>query len=76
VEDSAEVVLLLGGVGKAAVGRAAGHVTVLATGAVRDLGAKHLLDGGDTGENPQIRVGDPRELLCYKGQSALVFRGN
>ena len=67
-EDSAEVLLLLGGVGEAAVGRAGGHVAVMAAGAEGDRGALHLLDGGDTSEDPEIRVRDPGELLCCEAR--------
>lgn len=68
VEDVAEMVLGLGGVGKTAIGSAGSDVTVLATGAVGDLGALHLLDGADTGKDPEIGVGDPRELLYWRSQ--------
>ena len=65
VEDVAEVVLALGGVGQAAVGSARGHVPILAAGAVRDDGAQHLLHGAHAAEDPQVRVGDPGELGCF-----------
>lgn len=64
VEDVAEMVLGLGGIRKTAVGSAGSDITVLATGAVGDLGALHLLDGADTGKDPEVGVGDPRELGC------------
>ena len=64
VEDVAEMVLGLGGIRKAAIGSAGSDITVLATRAVGDLGAHHLLDGADTGKDPEIGVGDPRELGC------------
>ena len=64
VEDVAEVVVGLGGVGEAAVGGAAGDVLVLATRAVGDRGTEHLLDGADATEDPEIRESDPGELLC------------
>lgn len=64
VEDVAEMVLGLGGIGKTTIGSAGSDVTVLTAGAVGNLGAKHLLDGADTGKNPEIGVGDPWELGC------------
>jgi len=67
-EDGADVLLVLGSVRETAVGSAVRDVTVGAAGAVGDLGALHLLDGGNTGKNPEIRVGDPRELLCRRSQ--------
>ena len=59
VEDGAQVRLLLGTVGEAAVGRAHGDVAVGAAGAPGDGGALHLLDGADAGEGPEVRVGYP-----------------
>ena len=58
-EDSAQVGLLFGAVGEAAVGGAEAEVAVLAAGAPGDGGALHLLDGADAGEGPEVRVGDP-----------------
>ena len=65
VEDGAEVRLLLGAVGEAAVGRAHGDVAVGAAGAPGDGGALHLLDGADAGEGPEVRVGYPG-VFCWK----------
>lgn len=62
-EDGADVVLVLGGVGETAVGGAEGDVAVLSTRPPGDDGALHLLDGADAGQRPQVRVGDPGELL-------------
>ena len=62
-EDGADVASVLAGVGKTAIGCAEGDVAVGAASAVWDLGALHFLDGADTGEDPQIRVGDPWEGL-------------
>lgn len=62
VEDVAEVVGALGGIGETAVGSASGEVTVRTAGTVGDIRTLHLLDGTDTGEDPEIGVGDPGEL--------------
>ena len=59
VEDGAEVGLLFGPVGEAAVGRAHGYVPGGAAGAPGDGGALHFLDGADAGEGPEVRVGYP-----------------
>lgn len=63
-EDAAEVVRALSGIWKTSVWGAGGDVLVLATWAVWDSWALHLLDGADTRENPEIGVRDPWELLC------------
>lgn len=60
-EDGADVAAVLGCVGEAAVGCAEGKVAVAAARAVRDLGALHLLDGGDAAQDPEVRVADPGE---------------
>ncbi len=59
-EDGAQVRLVLGAVGEAAVGRAHGDVAVGPAGAPGDDGALHFLDGADAGEGPEVRV-------CYPG---------
>ena len=66
VEDGAQVGLLFGAVGEAAVGRAHGYVPVGAAGAPGDGGALHFLDGADAGEGPEVRVGYPR-ILGWEG---------
>ena len=63
VEDGAEVRLVFGAVGEAAVGRAHGDVAVGAAGAPGDDGALHFLDGADAGEGPEVRVAYPGEFL-------------
>ena len=65
VEDVAQVVLALGAVRQAAVGRAEGHVAVGAPRPPRDRGALHLLEGAHAAQRPQVRVRDPRELLLH-----------
>ena len=64
VEDVTDVLGALGSIGKTAVGSAGREVTVSTAGPVRNLRSQHLLDGADTTEDPEIRVGDPGELLC------------
>lgn len=61
-EDGADVVLVLGGIRQTPIGGAGRDVLVLTAGSPRDDGATKLLDGGGTGQSPQIRVGDPGEL--------------
>lgn len=63
VEDGAKVLLLLGSVGETAVGSAVRDITVVTAGSPGNLGALHLLDGSDTSKSPEVRVGDPGELL-------------
>ena len=63
VEDGAQVGLVFGAVGEAAVGRAHGYVTVGAAGAPGDGGALHFLDGADAGEGPEVGVGYPGVFL-------------
>ena len=67
VEDGAEVRLVFGAVGEAAVGRAHGDVAVGAAGAPGDDGALHFLDGADAGEGPEVGVGYPGEFLWGLG---------
>lgn len=73
VEDGAQVLLLLGAVGKTTVGSAVRDVTVVAARSPGNLGALHLLDGGDTCQGPEIGVGDPGELLCNGCQLLLAL---
>ena len=58
-EDGAQVALILGAVGQAAVGCAHGDVAVSTAGAPRDERALHFLDGADAGKGPEVRVGYP-----------------
>ncbi len=58
-EDGAEVGLVFGTVGQAAVGCAHGYVAVCAARAPGDGGALHFLDGADAGEGPEVGVGYP-----------------
>ena len=62
-EDGAQVGLVLGAVGQAAVGRAHGHVAVCAARAPGDGGALHFLDGADASEGPEVGVGYPGMFL-------------
>lgn len=62
VEDVTQVLGALAGVGETAIGSASSSLTVTAARSVRDNGAVHLLDGADTAEDPEIRVGDPGVL--------------
>lgn len=62
-ENGAEMRLVFRAVGKAAVGRAQAGVTIRPAGPPGDGGALHLLDRADAGEGPEVRVGDPGELL-------------
>lgn len=64
VEDVSEVAVGLGGIGETTIRSAGGDVAVSAARSVGDSGTLHLLDGADTAENPEIRVGDPGELGC------------
>lgn len=61
-EDITDVTVALGGVGKTAIGGTGGNVPVLTAGAPGDDGATELLNGGGTGQSPQVGVGDPGEL--------------
>ncbi|KAI3477905.1 hypothetical protein L1887_60212 [Cichorium endivia] len=63
VKDVAQVVGTLVAVRQAAVGSALVGSRVLAARAPGDLGTAELLDGGDTAERPEVRVGDPGELV-------------
>jgi hypothetical protein len=65
VEDGAEMLLLLGSIRETAVGSAVRNITVVAAGSPGDLGALHLLDGSNTSKSPEVRVGDPGELLLH-----------
>ena len=62
VEDVAEVVGALSGVGQTAVGGASNGLAVATARTEGDDGTLHLLDGGDATEDPEIGVGEPREL--------------
>lgn len=63
VEDVAQMAVLLAGIRQPAVARHEGSVAVGAARSPCDGGTLHLLDGGDAGEGPEVRVGDPGELL-------------
>lgn len=63
-EDVAEVLAALGGVWETSVWGAGGDVLVGAASTVWNGWAGHLLDGAYTGEDPEVGVGDPWELLC------------
>lgn len=62
VENVAEVVGALGGIGETTIRSAGRDITVRTARAVGDVGALHLLDGADTAEDPEIRVGYPGEF--------------
>lgn len=62
VEHVADVTVALGTVGETPVRRAGGDVLVLAAGSPGDGGAAEFLDCGDTGQGPEVGVGDPWEL--------------
>lgn len=57
VEDVAQVLRCLRGVGQAVAGRVGVLVEVGAAGVPRDGGAAHFLDGNDAGESPEVGVG-------------------
>jgi hypothetical protein len=64
VKDIAQVLGALGGIRQTAIRSAGGDVSVSAARSPRDGRTLHLLNGSNTGKGPEIRVGDPRELLC------------
>lgn len=53
-ENVAQVVTALGSIGETTVGGAERDITVRATRSVGNDGALHLLDGGNTAEDPKI----------------------
>jgi len=63
VEDVSQVVSSLSRVWQTTVWSGVDSKTVNATRAPGDVGASHLLDGGNTSKSPQVTVADPRELL-------------
>jgi len=64
IEDVADVVLALCGIGQAAIGRAGLVISsVPAARAPRDLRSAHLLDGHNAGQRPEVGVSEGRELL-------------
>lgn len=65
------MILSLGGIRQAAVGRTHGFVLVLSPRPPRDRGALHLLNGHHTGQRPKIAIGNPWELL-YRIRSVLI----
>jgi hypothetical protein len=71
-KDGTEMVLLLGSVRKTSVWGAGGNILIGSSRAVWDDRALHFLDGADTTENPEIGIGNPRELLCKIGILARV----
>ena len=62
VEDVADVLVVLGGVGQTSVGSAAGDVLILAAGSPGDSRTTQLLDGAGARQRPEVGVADPREL--------------
>lgn len=65
------MVLFLGGVRETPIRRAHGDIAISAPGPPRNVGALHLLDGADTTECPEIRIGNPGKF-CYK--SSIRYR--
>lgn len=63
-EDSTDVLLVLRCIGQTSIRSASSNVLVLTARSPWDSRASRLLDGGDSTQSPQVRVGDPRELLC------------
>jgi hypothetical protein len=70
-EDGAQVLVALRAIWETPIRCACGHFLVNSASTVWDDGTLHFLDGNDTAEDPEVRVGDPWELLC--GQN-LAFR--
>lgn len=67
-EDISQVLVTLGRIGKTSIGCASSDVLIQATWTVWDGRALHFLNSADTGEDPEIGVGDPWELLFGKSQ--------
>lgn len=61
-EDVAQVLATLGGIGETTVRSASSHILIGAARSVGDGWALHLLDSHDTGQDPEVRGGDPGEL--------------
>lgn len=66
VEDVTQVLGALAGVGQTTIGSAGSSVVIATAGSERDDGSQHLLDGADTGKDPEIGVADPGVLGCSK----------
>jgi len=64
IEDIPQVLVSLCGIWETSVWRASSNVLVHAAWSVWDGWALHLLDSTDTGEDPEIGVGQPWELGC------------
>lgn len=56
----------LSGVRKTSIRRAGSSILVTTARSVGDYWALHLLNGANTGQNPEIRVSDPRKLGCKR----------
>lgn len=63
-EDVTDVLLVLASVGETSIRSTGSDVLVLAARSPWDNRASQLLDASDSGKSPQVRVGDPRVLLC------------
>lgn len=63
-EDLPQVILLLAGIWQTSIRCACNGFGVSASRSVWDGWALHLLNTSDTSEDPEIRIGDPWELLC------------
>lgn len=61
-KDVSDMLLVLGGVGEAAIWSASRGIVVLTARSPWDGGTLQLLDGTGTGKSPEIRVGDPWEF--------------
>ena len=63
-EDIAQVLVALGSIWQTSIGCARSHLLVESASPEWDGRTLHFLDGDDSAENPEVGVGDPRELLC------------
>ena len=59
VEDISQVLVTLGSIWKPSIRCASSHVLIQSSWSVWDGWALHLLDGANTSEDPEVRVGDP-----------------
>jgi hypothetical protein len=63
-EDISQVLVSLGSIWQASIGCAARNVLICSSRSVWDDWTLHFLYSYDAGEDPEVGVGDPWELLC------------
>jgi len=66
IENITNMSCSLGSVRKATIGSASRHIFIRSTWSPGNLRTTHFLQGTHSSKSPEIRIGNPRELLFYR----------